>query len=90
MSSVLISENSSCHIKLFFKKIWQVLIIVLLLHSLSGPEVVRRRDETSFFDRIKINREVVQEARYIFIYVPWVEETSRSIILERFCFRLRY
>ena len=76
--------------KLFFKKIWQVLIIVLLLHSLSEPDVVRRRDEKAFFDRIKINREVVQEARCIFIYVSWVEETSRSIILERFCFRLRY
>ena len=38
--------------KLFFKKIWQVLIIVLLLHSLSEPDVVRKRDEIAFFDRI--------------------------------------
>ena len=69
MSSVLISENSSCHIKLFFKKIWLVLIIVLLLHSLSAPEAVRRRDEIAFFDRIKINREVVQEARCVPFWV---------------------
>ena len=60
------------------------MIIVLLLHSLSEPDVVRKRDEIAFFDRIKINREVVQEARWIFIYVSWVEETNRSIILEEF------
>ena len=60
------------------------MIIVLLLHSLSEPEAVRKRDEIAFFDRIKINREVVQEARCIFIYVSWVEETNRSIILEEF------
>ena len=45
------------------------MIIVLLLHSLSEPDVVRRRDEIAFFDRIKINREVVQEARHIAICV---------------------
>ena len=60
------------------------MIFVLLLHSLSEPEAVRKRDEIAFFDRIKINREVVQEARCIFIYVSWVEETNRSIILEEF------
>ena len=37
-----------------------------------------------FFEKIYINREVVQEARCIFIYVSRVEETNRSIIWRAF------
>ena len=54
--------------KLFFKNIWREKKIVLPLHSLLRTNVLDKLKK-EFFEKIYINREVVQEARHIAIYV---------------------
>ena len=54
--------------KLFFKNIWRKKKIVLPLHSLLRTNVLDKLKK-EFFEKIYINREVVQEARHIAIYV---------------------
>ena len=46
----------------------------------------RERQEKEFFEKIYINREVVQEARYV--YISWVKETNRHNYMKG-AFRLR-
>ena len=54
--------------KLFFKNIWREKKIVLPLHSLLRINVLDKLKK-EFFEKIYINREVVQEARHIAICV---------------------
>ena len=54
--------------KLFFKNIWREKKIVLPLHSLLRTNVLDKLKK-EFFEKIYINREVVQEARHIAICV---------------------
>ena len=54
--------------KLFFKNIWRKKKIVLPLHSLLRTNVLDKLKK-EFFEKIYINREVVQEARHIAICV---------------------
>ena len=77
------SRRISFFFKFFFKKIWCCLFFVLPLHSLLRTPFLFSMKK-AFFERIYINREVVQEARCVFIYAFRVEETNRSIIWRAF------
>ena len=67
-------------------KIWLVLFFYIPLHSLS--ENIRGAIEEAFFEKIYIDREVVQEAIPLFFRLAcgfpgnWVYETNRSILFE--------
>ena len=65
----------------FLIKVWWLLFFVIPLHSLLRQAVyLLVVNEASFFEKIYIDREVVQEASVAIIYsIRWVKETSQLI-----------
>ena len=62
------SEINWSYFEHFFKNIWWWMFFMLPLHSLLRTTVLSGLEE-AFFERIYINREVVQEARHVAICV---------------------
>ena len=62
----------------FLIKVWWLLFFVIPLHSLLRQAVyLLVVNEASFFEKIYIDREVVQEASVAINYsIRWVKETS--------------
>lgn len=62
----------------FLRKVWWLLFFVIPLHSLLRQAVyLLVVNEASFFEKIYIDREVVQEASVAIKYsIRWVKETS--------------
>ena len=62
----------------FLIKVWWLLFFVIPLHSLLRQAVyLLVVNEASFFEKIYIDREVVQEASVTIKYsIRWVKETS--------------
>lgn len=62
----------------FLIKVWWLLFFVIPLHSLLRQAVyLLVVNEASFFEKIYIDREVVQEASVAIKYsIRWVKETS--------------
>ena len=62
----------------FLRKVWWLLFFVIPLHSLLRQAVyLLVVNEASFFEKIYIDREVVQEASVAIRYsIRWVKETS--------------
>ena len=65
----------------FLRKVWWLLFFVIPLHSLLRQAVyLLVVNEASFFEKIYIDREVVQEASVAIKYsIRWVKETSQLI-----------
>ena len=65
----------------FLIKVWWLLFFVIPLHSLLRQAVyLLVVNKASFFEKIYIDREVVQEASVAIIYsIRWVKETSQLI-----------
>ena len=65
----------------FLIKVWWLLFFVIPLHSLLRQAVyLLVVNEASFFEKIYIDREVVQEASVAIKYsIRWVKETSQLI-----------
>ena len=65
----------------FLRKVWWLLFFVIPLHSLLRQAVyLLVVNEASFFEKIYIDREVVQEASVAIRYsIRWVKETSQLI-----------
>ena len=63
---------------LFLRKVWWLLFFVIPLHSLLRQAVyLLVVNKASFFEKIYIDREVVQEASVAIKYsIRWVKETS--------------
>ena len=62
----------------FLRKVWWLLFFVIPLHSLLRQAVyLLVANEVSFFEKIYIDREVVQEASVVIKYsIRWLKETS--------------
>ena len=62
----------------FLRKVWWLLFFVIPLHSLLRQAVyLLVVNKASFFEKIYIDREVVQEASVAINYsIRWVKETS--------------
>ena len=65
----------------FLRKVWWLLFFVIPLHSLLRQAVyLLVVNKASFFEKIYIDREVVQEASVAIRYsIRWVKETSQLI-----------
>ena len=65
----------------FLRKVWWLLFFVIPLHSLLWQAVyLLVVNKASFFEKIYIDREVVQEASVAINYsIRWVKETSQLI-----------
>ena len=65
----------------FLRKVWWLLFFVIPLHSLLRQAVyLLVVNKASFFEKIYIDREVVQEASVAIKYsIRWVKETSQLI-----------
>ena len=65
----------------FLRKVWWLLFFVIPLHSLLRQAVyLLVVNKASFFEKIYIDREVVQEASVAINYsIRWVKETSQLI-----------
>ena len=68
-------------LKLFLQKIWRVSKLSIPLHSLlrnRRPAYNVQSDKEEFFEKIYINREVVQEAS-VWFYIKWMGKRNEPI-----------